>query len=35
VQKKHRQHATQHDEFALREIDHVTGVVDQREAERR
>jgi hypothetical protein len=31
----HGQHAAEHDEFTLGEVDHVAGVVDQREAERR
>jgi hypothetical protein len=31
--EEHRQHAAEHDEFALGKVDHVAGVVDQREAE--
>ena len=31
--EKHRQHAAEHDEFTLRKIDDIAGVVDQREAQ--
>jgi hypothetical protein len=33
--EEHCQHAAQHDEFALGEVDHVAGVVNEREAEGR
>ena len=28
-----REHASQHDEFALRKVDHMAGVVDERDAQ--
>jgi hypothetical protein len=33
VGEVHRQHAAQHDELALREVNHMAGVVDQRETQ--
>ena len=35
LHEKEHQHAAQHDELALGKIDHIAGVVDQREAQRR
>ena len=35
LDKHHRQHATQHDEFTLGKVDHMAGVVNQGEPQRR